>query len=89
MQRGEAVGAALPGRPATQCARFGFQTESNLFQMNSNLPQNLTGKKGAFPCSKKIQIKCVWKGIEIRNNFPYKNFSRFKMEFELKFRELL
>jgi hypothetical protein len=35
--------------------RFGFkpiQTESNLFQMDSNLPQILTDPKGAFPCSK-------------------------------------
>jgi hypothetical protein len=27
--------------------------------------------------------------LEIRNNFPYRNFSRFEIEFELKFRELL
>jgi hypothetical protein len=32
--------------------RFGFQTESNLFQTDSNLPQILIDPKGAFPCSK-------------------------------------
>jgi hypothetical protein len=26
-------------------------------------------------------------GFELRNNFPYWNFSRFKMEFELKIQE--
>jgi hypothetical protein len=36
-------------------ARFGFrpiQTESNLIQTDSNLPQILTDQIGAFPCSK-------------------------------------
>jgi hypothetical protein len=32
------VGVALTGGLAAQCARFGFQTESNLFQTDSNLP---------------------------------------------------
>jgi hypothetical protein len=35
----------------------------------------------------KFQIKYVRKEIEIRNNFSYRNVSRFEMEFELKFRE--
>jgi hypothetical protein len=38
---------------------------------------------------KNFEIKYGWKEIEIRNNFPYRNFSRFKMEFELKIRELI
>jgi hypothetical protein len=37
----------------------------------------------------KFQIKYGWKGLEIRNNSSYRNFSRFEKEFELKFRELL
>jgi hypothetical protein len=37
----------------------------------------------------KFQIKYGWKELEIRNNFPYKNVSRFEIEFEQKFRELL
>jgi hypothetical protein len=37
----------------------------------------------------KLKIKYGWKELEIGNNFPYRNFSRFKMEFELKIRELL
>jgi hypothetical protein len=32
-------------------------------------------------------IKYGWKIFEGRNNFYYSNFSRFEMEFELKFRE--
>jgi hypothetical protein len=37
----------------------------------------------------KLEIKYGWKELEIRNNFSYRNFSIFKMEFELKIRELL
>jgi hypothetical protein len=35
----------------------------------------------------KFQIKYGWKEIEIRNNLPYRIFSRFEMEFEWKFME--
>jgi hypothetical protein len=35
----------------------------------------------------KLEIKYGWKDFEIRNNFPYRIFSRFEIEFELKFRE--
>jgi hypothetical protein len=31
--------------------------------------------------------KYGWKEFEIWMNFPYRNFSRFEIEFELKFRE--
>jgi hypothetical protein len=37
--------------------------------------------------AQKIEIKYVWKVFEIRNNFTYKDFLRFEMDFELKFRE--
>jgi hypothetical protein len=42
-----------------------------------------------LPLLQKFQIKYVWKEVEIGNNFSYRDFSRFKMEFELKIRELL
>jgi hypothetical protein len=45
--------------------------------------------KGGSTLLQKFQIKYRLKSLEIRNNFPYRNFSRFKIEFELKFRELL
>jgi hypothetical protein len=32
----------------------------------------------------KFQIKYGWKGVEIGNNFPYINFSRLEIEFEIK-----
>jgi hypothetical protein len=37
----------------------------------------------------KFKIEYVWNELEIWNNFSYRNFSRFEMEFELKIRELL
>jgi hypothetical protein len=36
---------------------------------------------------KKFEIKYRWKVFEIRNNFSYRNFLRFRLDFELKFRE--
>jgi hypothetical protein len=41
-----------------------------------------------LPKLKKFQIKYGWREIEIGNNVSYICFSRFEMEFELKFREL-
>jgi hypothetical protein len=37
----------------------------------------------------KFQIKYGFVGNEIRNNFPYWNFSKFRIEFELKIKEAL
>jgi hypothetical protein len=45
-------------------------------------------KRGTYPALK-ISIKYGWKGLEICNNFPCRNLSRFEIEFELKFRELV
>jgi hypothetical protein len=36
---------------------------------------------------RKLEIKYGWKVFEIRNNFTYTDFLRFKMNFELKFIE--
>jgi hypothetical protein len=35
----------------------------------------------------KIELKYGCEEFKIRNNFPYKNFSRIEMGFELKIRE--
>jgi hypothetical protein len=56
--------------------------------MNSN-EFKLIWSKGGLTRLKKFQMKYGWKGLEIRNNLPYRNFSIFKIGFELKFRELL
>jgi hypothetical protein len=45
------------------------------------LKQDLTGIK-------KFEIKYGFKGFGERNNFLRMNFSRFEMNFELKFREV-
>jgi hypothetical protein len=37
---------------------------------------------------RKIGSKIWMERVEIRNNFPYRNFSILEKEFELKFREL-
>jgi hypothetical protein len=42
-----------------------------------------------LPLLEKLEVKYGWKELVIRNNFPYRNFSRFENEFELKFKERL
>jgi hypothetical protein len=56
-------------------------TDSNGFK---NL-KTLTDSKITSPPLQKCEIKYGWKVFEIRINFPYRNFSRFEMEFESKF----
>jgi hypothetical protein len=40
-----------------------------------------------FPLLQKFETKYGWKVFEMRNNFAYRNFLIFEMDFELKFRE--
>jgi hypothetical protein len=40
-----------------------------------------------LPLHKKFRTKYGFVDNKIRNNFPYRNFSRFEMKFELKFSE--
>jgi hypothetical protein len=47
----------------------------------------LIQSKYGLPELKKFQIKYSFEVFEIRNNFPYRNFLIFKMDFELKFME--
>jgi hypothetical protein len=36
---------------------------------------------------KNFEMKYGFDGLDERNNFPYRNISRFEMKFESKFRE--
>jgi hypothetical protein len=55
-----------------------------IFQNHSNSIQTKTNP----PVPQKIELKYGWWEFEVRNNFPYKGFLRFKMDFGLKFREV-
>jgi hypothetical protein len=44
----------------------------------------LTQSKDGLLGLKKFQIKYGFEGFEMRNNLPYRNFSRFRMASELK-----
>jgi hypothetical protein len=57
----------------------------NSIQMNLILNQtrlNFIWSKKGLPKLEKFEIKYGWKVVEIRNNFPYRNFSRIEMDFE-------
>jgi hypothetical protein len=40
-----------------------------------------------FPLLGKIKIKYGFEDVEVMNNFFHRNFNRFRMDLELKFRE--
>jgi hypothetical protein len=64
------------------------QINLNEFEIKSN-PMKLHSIEKGPSMGQKFQVKYGWKYLEIMNNFPYRNFSRFEMEFELEIRELL
>jgi hypothetical protein len=73
----------------TQCQAVpvGTVTGLNKFQNPPNLIQtcpNLFQSKQDLPVLQKFKIKYGREVFEIRNNFPYKDFLSFKMDFELK-----
>jgi hypothetical protein len=60
-----------------------IQTDTNEIQILSNFDQF----KKDLSELKKFEIKYGCEGFEERNNFIYRNFSRFEMDFKRKFRE--
>jgi hypothetical protein len=64
-------------RPKIHSNKFEFKsTRSNLFQSKQDLPE-----------LEKFEIKYSFEGFDERNNFTYRNFRRFEVDFELKIRE--
>jgi hypothetical protein len=60
----------------------------NLFNIISNGIELIRSKE-VLPEFENFQIKYGFEAFEIRNNFPYWNFSSFRTEFELKIKESL
>jgi hypothetical protein len=49
----------------------------------------LIRSKDVFPLLENFKIKYGFEDFEMRNNFHYCNFSKFRIEFELKIKETL
>jgi hypothetical protein len=64
---------------ADRCVPWGFK----LIQIAFKLGSIQIGPSQDQKISDKIWLR----GFDVRNIFPYRNFFRFKIEFELKFRE--
>jgi hypothetical protein len=88
-------GGAPTGVPGPHSAGAQFKLSFKPIQKYSNslneiqIPPNFDWFKRYIPALKKFEIKYGWKEFELRINFPYRNFSRFEMEFEVKFREFM
>jgi hypothetical protein len=52
-----------------------------LIQKFPNFNQTQFNPKWTFPNSKKFELKYGIEGFELRNNFPYWNFSELEKEF--------
>jgi hypothetical protein len=59
-------------------------TVPDLIKSNFQIAPYLNQPKGGLSKLKKFQIKYGFVGNQIRNNFPYWNFSKYRIEFKLK-----
>jgi hypothetical protein len=57
------------------------------FEIFQNCQKSIQTKTDP-PVPQKFELKYCCREFEVRNNFPYKCFLRFEMDFELKFREV-
>jgi hypothetical protein len=67
----------------------GLERNSGIFDLVKRISKgsDLIRLKDGLSELKIFKIKYGCEGIKIRNNFPYWKFSKFGIEFELKFRE--
>jgi hypothetical protein len=83
------VSAALTSGASNTVRSIRFSNRINFISNRFKFALNFDRSKRYLHVLEKLEIKYEWKDLEIRNNFPYRNISRFEKEFELKFRELL
>jgi hypothetical protein len=88
-QRGERGGAALTSGADSTVRPIRFSNRIKFISNGFEFAPNFDRYKRCLPLLEKLKVKFGWKEHKIRNNFPFRNFSRFEKEFELKFRELL
>jgi hypothetical protein len=88
-QHGEWVGAVLTSGVGSTVHPIRFSNRIKFISNGFKFAPNFDRSKRCLLLIEKLEVKYGWKEIKIRNNFPYRNFSRFEKEFELKFRELL
>jgi hypothetical protein len=76
--RDRGLNGRLTGWSRLLCWRF---YPSQRIQIYSN-PSKFAQSKRDFPCLRKFEIKYGFEGFEERNNFLYRNFFRFIVDFE-------
>jgi hypothetical protein len=83
------VGVALTSGAGSTVRPIRFSNQINFISNEFKFALNFDRSKMCLPVLEKLEIKYGWKELEIRNNFPCRNFSIFEKGFELKFREIL
>jgi hypothetical protein len=74
------VGPARGGGPPVSGPAFKFPPNQTISAHFVKFESGL--KEFDLPVLQKFEIKYGWKGLEIRNNFPYRNLLRFKLDFK-------
>jgi hypothetical protein len=84
------VGRPVECGPAVRGRGREWQVGLTAIQINFDIIQirsNLVRIKTSLPEPENLELKYGFERFDERNNFIHRNFSRFKMDFKLKFRE--
>jgi hypothetical protein len=68
------------GRPGEEEKERVGPTQQGILKFEFQVELELIWSKGCLPMLKKIGIKYVWKGFELKNKFPYRNFPIFEKD---------
>jgi hypothetical protein len=77
----------LTGGVGSTVCSIQFSNRIKLISNGFKFAPNFDRSKRCLPLLQKFQIKYGYEEHRIRNNFSYRNFSRFKIKFDLKFEE--
>jgi hypothetical protein len=78
-QHGEVVSAALTSGANSIVRPIRFSNRINFILNGFKFAPNFDRQYKCLPLLQKFKVKYAWKELEIGNNFPYRNFSRFKI----------
>jgi hypothetical protein len=78
-KRGRASATGCGGEHERAGRRSKNSNRINFILNGFKFAPNFNRSKSFLLALQKFQIKYGWKGLEIRNNFHYRNFSRFEI----------
>jgi hypothetical protein len=74
------VGAALASGAGSTLCPIRFSNRIKFISNGFKFAPNFNRFKRCLIVLEKLEVKYGWKELEIRNNFPYRNFSKFERD---------